>query len=160
MFQKNDWEKETHFALSGLFSENRAIYEIIWNIVVNAVRSQKKMWCACLLLRQGHRLALKIRNTDCFSAATSVTCRHVCISPVLSILCLRKQLQVKNDTSPSTVVHPVLLLRATRKNIFTVNTTLLILMLTSHINEAMFWKGLCLFSGHPVTCKVEMLQLH
>ena len=80
----------------------------------------------------------QIRNTDCFSAATSVTCRHVCISPVLSILCLRKQLQVKNDTSPSTVVHPVLLLRATRKNIFTVNTTLLILMLTSHINEAMF----------------------
>jgi hypothetical protein len=58
------------------------------------------------------------------------------------------------------VKHPVVLSNTTKKFLFTVNTTLLLLMFISHINKATYFNQPGLSSGHPVSQEVKILKLH
>jgi len=48
-------------------------------------------------------------------------------------------------------MRPVVLFKTTKNHVFTFNTTLVILILISHINEAALFKQSWSPSGHPVS---------
>jgi len=70
------------------FSENHAVYEIIWKNMVVPDRPQITMYntahALCVLDNEDHRHTLRICNTYCFSTATIVTRTR------LIVTCIRK----------------------------------------------------------------------
>jgi len=77
MLQTNVVEEiKTHILCSVtlfFFSENLAVYEIMWKNIVERVRPQMTLWrmrIACWITKATH--ALTLCNTYCFSAATVV----------------------------------------------------------------------------------------
>jgi len=72
MFQTKVLEKiKTHILCSITFSENRAVYEIVWTNIVEPDRPQmtiRRMRVACWIPKATN--TLRICNTFCFSIAT------------------------------------------------------------------------------------------
>jgi hypothetical protein len=63
------------FHVRQIFSENRAVYEIIRKILEKPDTPQKTIRCMHIpcIDTEGYRRTLRIRNTYCFSTATMVT---------------------------------------------------------------------------------------
>jgi hypothetical protein len=71
--QKSCRENQNTFCVQYLFSENRAVYQIMWKNIVERGRPQTTTWrkhTACWLPKATN--TLKICNTHCFSTATMV----------------------------------------------------------------------------------------
>jgi len=68
--------QNTHFVFSNFFSENRAVYEIMWKNMVEPDRPQIiwRMRFACLVTKAANKHSEYI--THCFSTATLVTRTH------------------------------------------------------------------------------------
>ena len=81
---------KTHTSCSITFSENRAIYEIMWKNIVELDRPLLTIYDAWALhagkLRQEYRHILRICNTSCFSTPTMVT--RMCLYVTLYVHCL------------------------------------------------------------------------
>jgi len=81
--------QNTHFKLNNFFSENRAIYEIMWKNVVERGRPQMTIWCmhiACWIPQTTKTHTQRICSNYCFSSATMVAWTHLNVT--LYIHCL------------------------------------------------------------------------
>jgi len=89
MFQRNVEKIKTRILCSIFFSENRAVYKIIWKNIVERRRTQMTIWrmrivCWIPKATNTHRLC----NTYCFSITTVVarTCLIVNVIRTLRVL--------------------------------------------------------------------------
>ena len=66
--------QNTHFMFNNFFSENHAVYEIMWKNIVETDRPQLTI-CVhahCILYTNGYKRPFRIWNTYCFSTVTVV----------------------------------------------------------------------------------------
>ena len=88
-------DQNTHFTFNNFFSENSAIYEIMWKNMVERDRQHMAIWrmhFACWTPKATHTHAhthtLSICNTPCFSIATNVARTRLNITLYLNWLLL------------------------------------------------------------------------
>jgi len=73
--------QNTHFMINNSFSENRAVYEIMWKNIAQRGGPQMKIWrIACWIPEATNTHSFRIRNTYYFSTTTMVTLTHVSVT--------------------------------------------------------------------------------
>ena len=104
---RNVWDdmcrenQSTHFKFNKLFSENRAVYDIMWKNMVELGRSQVTTWrmrlaCRITMARtQTHTLI--VFNTCCFSTATMVKRTRLDVTFYAHCLVSSAQSRTEND---------------------------------------------------------------
>jgi len=89
VFRQNLQRKSKHILCSITFSENHAMYEIMWKYVVEPDRPPmtKQHICIASWINKATRHTLRICNTYCFTMATMFMQTHLTVT-IIHFACL------------------------------------------------------------------------